>query len=182
MTDSHLRHTWRSGWLGLSAYGVETHGFVDLFTDSGGAAEVRIHWLADDGEVYSPFRLRYTPGQQRVDLLARFDDESMDSDEGDEESPDDIPEGWSVESSDPAPGQLTTASGPTTPPEQIFTSLAAVHTDMFEILDEDHAGTLAWDHHWMAGPEPSELWRPVGPTGVSDRFANRACTPPELGS
>jgi hypothetical protein len=182
MTDSHLRHSWRSGWLGLNAYGVETHGFVDLFTDSSGAAEARIHWLADDGEIYSPFRLRYAPVRQSVDLLACFGDEPMDHDEDDEQPPDDASEGWTVESTDPVPSHLTAASPPRTHPEQVFTSLAAVHPDMFEILDDGHAGTLAWDHHWMAGPRPDELWRPVGSTDVSNRFASRPCPPSELGS
>jgi hypothetical protein len=182
MTDSHLSDTWRSGWLGLNAYGVETHGFVDLSTDSLGTAEARIHWLADDGEIYSPFRLRYSPEHQRVDLLACFGDEPTESEEDDEEPTDDTPEGWTVESSDPAPGHLTATSSTTTPPEQFFTSLAAVHPEMFVTLDDGYAGTLAWDHHWMAGPGPAELWRPVGPADVSGRFTNRPSPPPDLDS
>ena len=182
MTDSQLSHTWRSGWLGLNAYGVQTHGFVDLFTDPAGKAEAKIHWLADDGEIYSPLRLRYAPDHQRVDLLACFGDEPMESDEDDEDPPDDTSAGWTVESSDPAPGHLSATSSTTAPPEQIFTSLAAVHADMFKILDDGHAGTLAWDHHWMAGPGPAELWRPVGPADVSEQFASRPSPPPELGS
>ncbi|MFC4949062.1 hypothetical protein [Pseudonocardia sp. GCM10023141] len=182
MTDSHLSHTWRSGWLGLNAYGVETHGFVDLSMDPIGTAEAKIHWLADDGEIYSPFRLRYAPEHQRVDLLACFGDQPMESDEDDEEPTDDPLGGWSLESSDPAPGHLTATLSMTTSPEQIFTSLAAVHADMFEILDDWYAGALAWDHRWMAGPGPAELWRPAGPAGVSDRFSSRPCPPPDLDS
>jgi hypothetical protein len=161
--------TWRSGWLGIEAYGCETHGFADLAYSTDGAAEATIHWLANNGEVYSPFRLRHDPRCGRVDLLESV---SADLTEWNEE---DTEQGWMVETSEPVPAHLVALLAADTSPERIFTALASVHAEMFSIIL--NGDDLTWDHHAIPGPGPDEVWRPADVGSDRMSFSARSSAP-----
>lgn len=159
--------SWRSGWLGID-YGEESHGFVDLTTGPDGGADAKIHRLGSDGEVYSTFRLRHDPEHRRVDLLENITEEFAldDNDEPDPES------GWRVDASASVPADLAARLSTGAPPDQVFTAMASVHAWMFVVLDD--GSDLAWDHYWLPGPDPDQLWRPVDLGSEPSPFASRS--------
>ncbi|TCK22779.1 hypothetical protein [Pseudonocardia endophytica] len=158
---------WRSGWLGIDAYGQDTHGFANLDTDRDGAVEAEIHWLAETGDVHTSFRLRYAPDVGVVELLANFAAEHEPGEDDDADA-----SGWSIEDTTAVPATLMPYLSAGVSPEHMFTALASLHSEMFSVLEDAHG--LGWDHHWLPGPGPDELWQPADLGTGAGPFAVRS--------
>lgn len=173
---------WNSGWFGINAYGHSTHGFAEMAVGAAGDPWARIEWLAPNHDVHEAIRLRYDQTRMCVVCLICFDDgwqfePTDEQSEGCETDPDQVDT-----ESKAIPRELyqdftRLCTTDQLYPEELFTRMAALFFDMFEVLPVEQTRELEWDHHWHRGPSPTSVWRPVDLGNGLDPFAVRASSP-----
>ncbi|GAB3360232.1 hypothetical protein [Amycolatopsis echigonensis] len=140
---------WRSGWLGIAAYGHVTHGFATMTVGAVDDPVAQVYWLAPDFDVHETFRLRFDPTGRCVDLLVGLDE-------------------WSCEESisltdDQSADFSALCTRSEVFPDELFTRMAALQYADFEIsiVRCVDAQDLSWDHGAIQGPGPGIVWCPV---------------------
>lgn len=151
--------TWSTGWLGITAAGMDTDGFGAMSLAPGKRAEVMFTVIhPHDGEMYEMLELRYTRARARVDMRIMFPGvgEAIGvADEFELYSSVLLPEG------DRPVMRSLLAGEPQSYPE-LFTRMASYHSKEFRVLTRTYAiQNLPEREDDEDQPQRNDLWRPV---------------------